>query len=272
MSRPGLVDSHVHLTDFEAGTDIGAIVEQATAAGVTHLVCNGTSEDDWHEVLDVAALHREVRPCLGLHPWFVPSRSAKWLDTLEELIKSTGCSIGETGLDKCVESLDKTAQEDAFRAQLDLARRYDRPITIHCVRSWGWLRDVLAGEPALPDRMLLHAYGGPPDMVKPLADLGAYFSFSGKVLDETHGRARAALRAIPADRLLVETDAPSLLPPPPYCTYIVMTTDGRAHNHPGNLPAILAGIADLLDEAVDALRQRIWDNALRFHGDTLGEL
>ena len=272
MSRPGLVDSHVHLTDFEAGTDIDAIVEQSTAVGVTHLVCNSTSEEDWHKVLDVAASHREVKSCLGLHPWFVPNRSEKWLDTLEGLITSTACGIGETGLDKCVESLDKTAQEDAFRAQLDLARRYDRPITIHCVRSWGWLRDVLEGESALPGRMLLHAYGGSPDMVKPLADLGAYFSFSGKVLDETHGRARAALLAIPADRLLVETDAPSLRPPPPYCTYTVMTTDGRAHNHPGNLPAILAGIAELLGEPVHALRKRVWENALRFHGDTLGEI
>lgn len=269
MKKPGLVDSHIHLTDYDDGTDIGAIVEESRAVGVTHLVCNGTSEKDWREVLDVASVYEGVLPCLGLHPWFVPDRSASWLDVLEGLVRATGCGIGETGLDKCVESLDKSAQEEAFRAQLDLARRYDRPITIHCVRSWGWLSDVLATESALPGRMLLHAYGGSADMVRRMSAFGVYFSFSGKVLDASHEKARVALRAIPPGRLLIETDAPSLLPPEPYCAYTVMARDGRIHNHPANLPAILAGIAELLGEPADELRGRIWDNALRFHGDSL---
>lgn len=124
--------------------------------------------------------------------------------------------------------------------------------------------DVLRNEPRLPRAMLIHAYGGSVDMIKPLASLGAYFSFSGKVLFENYERARAAVRVVPRDRLLVETDAPNMMPPVEYQRRVVVGASGAEMNHPANLPDILIGIADLLGESPDRLRERVWANSMEF--------
>lgn len=263
MSEPAIIDSHIHLTDYESGADIGAIIESACAAGVSHLVCNGTSEHDWQSVLALAGNHQEVIPFLGLHPWFVQKSSADWLAKLEELVASCSCGIGEAGLDKLVEPRDQALQENAFRAQLDLARRYGRPITIHCVRAWGWLMDILRTEESIP-RFLVHAYGGPTDLIPELTRFGGYFSFSGKVLDTRFERARKALLKVPSDRLLIETDAPNMLPPLEHCAQTVIASDGSPHNHPANLTLILNGIADLLNESPTRLKARLWENTMEF--------
>ena len=264
-----LIDSHIHLTDYEPGADIAAIIEQATNAGVVRLACNGTAEHDWLKVLKLAETSKSIIPFVGLHPWFVKKRSADWLSTLENLIIANNCGVGETGLDRLEAPVNVTDQEHCFLAQLDLAHQYDRPITIHCVRAWGWLMDVLRSQPNLPKRMLIHAYGGSPDMIKPLADFGAYFSFSGKALDKAYMRAQESLQVVPLDRLLIETDAPNMLPPAAYCTEIITTSDGRSHNHPANLPAIFEGISEMLGITSDILRERLWENGARFFGRLL---
>ncbi|MEN6355941.1 MAG: TatD family hydrolase [Armatimonadota bacterium] len=264
---PGLIDSHIHLTDFDPGTDIAALVSQAFENGVTHMVCNGTSEADWTQVQRVAEECPGVIPCFGLHPWFVVRRSKEWLSILEKLVRDHKCGVGETGLDRCADLLDKDAQEEAFRAQLDLAYRYDRPAMVHCVRSWGWLMDVLRSTQRLP-RMVVHAFGGSTDMIKCLADMGAYFSFSATVLNDNFKRARTALFAAPPDRLLVETDAPNMVPPEPFRVYRLTGISGEM-NHPANLATITNGIADLLGEEPDALRELLWSNAREFLGDLI---
>lgn len=267
MNSPGLVDSHIHLTDFDPGTDIAALVSQAADRGVTHMVCNGTSEADWPDVRQAAHECPGVIPCYGLHPWFVVRRSGEWLSKLEELIKSNECGVGEMGLNRCADVLDKDAQEEAFRAQLDLAYKYGRPAMIHCVRSWGWLMDVLRSTQQLP-KMVVHAFGGSTDMIKCLADMGAYFSFSATVLNENFKRARTALFAAPPDRLLVETDAPNMVPPEPFRVYRISGVSGEM-NHPANLTTITDGIAGLLGEQPDALRELLWSNAQEFLGDLI---
>ena len=263
MQLSGLVDSHLHLTDYEPGTDIGALLEQAAAAGVSHLVCNGTSEEDWSTVLELAQAHSQVIPCLGLHPWFVTRRSENWSAILEEYIHRVPCGIGEIGLDRLAEPFDAPAQEEAFRIQLALARKYKRPAMVHCVRAWGWLMDILRSEPELPCGMLIHAYGGSADLIKPLADIGAYFSFSATVLDENYQRSRKALSAVPLDRLLIETDAPNMLPVQEHRRYSI-SSNGKEYNHPANLPLILEGIAHLLGQSPETLKETLWQNSQRF--------
>lgn len=264
MRTYGLVDSHLHLQDFPDGTDVRALVEQASAAGVTHLICNSTSEADWHEVLGYAGDQAQIMPCLGIHPWFVPGRSERWASVLEDLVRAHRCGVGEIGLDRNREPFDKAAQEEVFLAQLDIARRHHRPAMVHCVRSWGWMMDVLRSEASLPCGMLMHSYGGSADLVRELGGMGAYFSFSGKVLEPNYERARKALLAVPPDRLLIETDGPCMIPPAQYRAYEMSGPDGEALNHPANLPLILRGIADLLGESPGDLQARLWENARRF--------
>lgn len=259
-----LIDAHNHLQEEVLVPYVDGVIERARQAGVGEMWCNGTAEDDWQAVLDLAKADSEVVPFFGLHPWFVKERSPDWLAELERFLDAGPSGVGEIGLDRLVKKADEAAQEEVFRAQLDLARRHDLPVTIHCLKAWGWMLEVLRDmAPSLP-LMLIHAYGGAAELVQPLTDLGAWFSFAGSVLDERHMRARAALQAVPLDRLLIETDAPALIPPEPYRPYTLMTDDGHIYNEPANLPAIAEGIAELLGMPAQRLAELTADNAARF--------
>ncbi len=265
-----LIDSHLHLSDYPLSTDIAGVVDLAESVGVKRMVCNGTSEKDWPKVLRYAEAHPQVIPCLGLHPWFVKNKSEKWLLTLDEMVGANACGVGEIGLDKLDQPFDRMDLEEAFRAQLDIARRHHRPVTIHCVRAWGWLLDVMKSEPELPDGFLVHAFGGSSDMVKQFLDMGACFSFSGAVLRSSYEKARAALKVVPSDRLLIETDSPNMLPPEPFRPYCVVM-DKYELNHPANLPEIMKGIAELLGKKTNDLMERLWENSVRFFHSMLAD-
>ena len=180
-------------------------------------------------------------------------------------------AIGEIGLDRWIEDRDEPAQEEVFVAQLRLARRLERPVMIHCLKAWGWLLEILPREP-LPPGLLIHAYGGAPDIIPQLVRMGAFFSFGGSVLDERKLRARKSLQAVPLDRLLVETDAPALLPPEQFRPHAVTGERGEFYNEPANLPAVLEGIAELRDMSPDELREITWHNARALLGDLLDEV
>lgn len=259
-----LIDSHLHLQDPNLLPDCQAILQRAAQAGVVRFICNGTCEADWPLVAQLARQHPPIIPCFGLHPWHVNQRSEHWASALERFLDQIPSGVGEIGLDRWIEGRDEPAQEQVFRLQLQLARQRRRPVMIHCLRAWGWLMDVLKSEAVLPGGFLLHAYGGPVELIGPLAERGAYFSFAGNVFEAKRASARAALAAVPLDRLLIETDAPDMLPPPEYRLHTLRGPDGKLHNEPANLPAILRGAAQLRSMPEGQLAQTLWQNAHRF--------
>ncbi len=261
-----LVDSHVHLTDYDSPMDLCVLVDQSCEAGVSMLVCNGTSDADWPLVKQLADADERVLPCFGLHPWFVGSRSERWLDVLDRYVAQNACGVGEIGLDRCAEDADQVAQEEVFRAQLELACKHRRPAMVHCVRAWGKLLDILKDGPVPLCGFLVHAYGGSADMVRPLADMGAYFSFSGSALYPHFKKVKDALAAVPRDRMLLETDSPNMLPPAQYRLRVVDSANAEPYNHPANLLPVLSGLAEVLGTSAEELREQISENARRFFG------
>jgi TatD DNase family protein len=263
-----LWDSHAHLQDPELAPHLEAAMRRAEMAGVRHIVCNGTQEADWPLVAQLAkqavATHPTVIPCYGLHPWHVKERSGQWLKSLETALTAGPSGVGEIGLDRWIEPRDEAAQETVFRAQLALARRLNRPVMIHCLRAWDWLMRVLREEPPPAAGMLLHAFGGPLDCIKPLANMGAYFSFAGDVLNERKLQKRAALLCIPPERLLLETDAPDLIPPELFRVLALTGVRRKQLNEPANLAEILRGVARLLGESPETLAIRVFENGRRF--------
>lgn len=266
MAQLTLVDAHAHLQEEVLEEHLPGVMARAADAGVRWIVCNGTHENDWAQTAAIARTYSGVAPCFGLHPWFVSERSPEWLGRLEERLLAVPSGVGEIGLDRWHEPRDEAAQEVVFRQQLALARRLERPVVIHCLRAWGWLMEVLREVDVPPAGMLLHAYGGPPDLIRPLAGMGGFFSFAGDVLDERRRRKREALRAVPLDRLLIETDAPAMLPPESARPYVVRGAEGEVWNEPANLPAILEGIASLLGLAPERLADLTRQNAERLFG------
>lgn len=264
-----LIDAHVHLQDAALTADLPAVMERARRAGVTRFVCNATSEKDWGRVMGLAQEYEGVLPCFGLHPWFVGERTGGWLDALERALDATPSAVGEIGLDRWIEPRDERVQEEVFRGQLDVARKRRLPVMVHCLRAWGWLMDVLRSEPPLPAGMLIHAYGGPAELVPALADMGAYFSFAANVFEAKRAKAREAMAAVPLERLLIETDAPWMLPPEEYRGHVVKGADGAVHNEPGNLAGVLRGVTRVLNQGEEELAQALERNARRLFGELL---
>jgi TatD DNase family protein len=237
----GYCDAHCHLQDPRLEDRLEAIVTECRAQDIVKMVVNGTQESDWDTVADLAVRFPGlVIPSYGLHPWWSRERSGSWLEALEQRLRSEPhAHVGETGLDRWMDEPDPIDQEAVLRAHLDLAVRYDRAISLHCLRAWGQLLDVLKSQP-LPRRgFLLHSYGGPAEMVRTFADLGAYFSFPGYFLGKAKEKKQAAFREVPEDRLLFETDAPDQLLPEELDRYTLSdSASGRRLNHPANLPVI----------------------------------
>ena len=204
------------------------------AHGVSRYVVNGTSPEDWPQVAQLAELYPElVIPSFGLHPWKTPSPN--WQQQLTSYLDTVPhACIGECGLDRWIKGYDIELQREVFTAQLDLASQRNLPLSIHCLKAWGLLIEILESRP-LPQRgFLLHSYSGSAELIPRLAELGAYFSFSGYFLHQRKQNVRDAFKSVPPDRLLIETDAPDMLPP----------KNGIDHplenqlNHPANISKI----------------------------------
>ncbi|MBN2491433.1 MAG: TatD family hydrolase [Planctomycetes bacterium] len=264
-----LIDAHLHLQDPELQPHLEGVLARAATAGVERLVVNGTSEDDWSAVRELAAEHPSVVPCFGVHPWFATERSGRWRQRLREFLESVPSAVGEIGLDRWVTPRDEAAQEELFRAQLALARKLARPVTIHCLKAWDWMMRVLRDEPSLEAGMHFHAFDGPVAVIEPLLAEGACFSFAGNVLAPGRKRARAALAALPLERLLLESDAPDMPPPPAYRTHELRDAEGRILNEPANLGAVVRGLAELKGVAPERLAEATTENARRFFGEIL---
>ncbi|MEM1082556.1 MAG: TatD family hydrolase [Verrucomicrobiota bacterium] len=236
-----MLDAHNHLQRFP---EPDAIIAAMKSAGISGCVVNGTCEADWSEVASLAERHPDfVHPAFGLHPWYAHQRSENWLQSLTSFLdRFPRASIGECGLDRWVDQPSLDEQLAAFLPQLALARERQLPITIHALKAWGPLLEALEQEAPHAGGFLLHSFGGTPELVAQLVPLGARFSFSGHFLQPRKAKVLDAYRAVPPDRLMLETDAPDMLPPAEVVTHPLPD----AQNHPANLPAIARTLASQL--------------------------
>jgi TatD DNase family protein len=273
---PALHDAHNHLQDEWLAPHLETIAAQLESLGLRHMVVNGTCESDWARVSELSRQYPWIIPSFGLHPWDAGNRSEEWLQKLSSMLAEhpTAC-VGEIGLDRWI--LDRARPDDprlaglrraplaeqieVFKTQLALATRENRAASIHCLDAFGALLEVLQTTP-LPSRgFLLHAYSGPAEMISSFADLGAYFSFNGSFLEERKARHRETFKRVPADRLLVETDAPAMPLPQPWRTYeLPPAASGETINHPANIEAAYAGLAALLGVSKEQLAENVSAN------------
>lgn len=257
------IDAHNHLHDPRLGGNPAGLIAAARDAGVGRCVVNATREADWDAVEDLAVEHPGfVLPAFGIHPWHAHEAATGWEERLRErLERHPTASIGECGVDQWVSSPGPDEQVPVFAAQWRIAREMNRPLTIHCLKAWGLLFDVIHRETP-PERFLMHSFGGSIETARRLLPLGAFFSFSGYFL---HPRKHAVLevfRQLPRDRILLETDAPDMAPPPEIRTHGL----AAGLNHPANLPAIGQALAAAWDMPQDELARLTTANAAACFG------
>ncbi len=255
-------DAHNHLQDPRLG-DPAPIIASMKLAGVDRCIVNATREDDWSAVENLARAEPDfIRPAFGIHPWQAHTASPGWQTRLAALLeKHPQASLGECGIDSWVDAPSLAIQLPVFIDQLRLARQLGRPITIHSLKAWGVLFDAFA-EASPPDRFVMHSYGGSIETARRLLPLGAYFSFSGHFLHPRKSAVLEVFRQLPHDRILLETDAPDMLPPPESITHPLPEN----HNHPANLPAIGQALAAALGMPATELADITRDNTRRCFG------
>ena len=255
-----LFDAHNHLHDARLAEHRAEMIAEMERIGVVRAVVNGTREEDWGAVAELAAERAFVVPSFGLHPWHVATRTAKWRSVLRDrLVAHPGAGVGEIGLDRWVDGHDLIVQTEVFTKQLALAEKLNRPATIHCIEAWGLLWDVIRHNPIPARGFLLHAYGGPMEMTAGFVEHGAYFSFSSHFLHARKGAQRDVFRKLPADRILVETDAPDMRPPDE-CNPRPLS---GALNHPANIDVSHLALAELRGLAPEALSEQVAENFAR---------
>jgi TatD DNase family protein len=270
---PPLYDAHQHFHFDPLTPHRAAILADLRAVGLGAAVVNATNEEEWPVVAALAREQAWVVPSFGIHPWDCGNRSANWLVGLQAaLLAEPAAGVGEIGLDRWIidgvrpgdpriaglRVAPMAEQSEVFAAQLALAAELNRAASIHCVQAFGALLEVLQ-KTALPARgFLLHGYGGPAEMIKTFADLGAYFSFNVELLQPRQAARLENFRTIPFDRLLVETDAPTK-PPPEELNRFPLTgnADGAGINHPANIAVAYEQLATLRGLSLEALATQV---------------
>jgi TatD DNase family protein len=265
-----LYDAHNHLHDDRLHGSQPALLSVAEQEGVVQMVVNGSSEEDWPKVLRLAKTSPLVLPSFGYHPWYVRQRTEAWKEQLVHHVEQGPSAIGEIGLDRWIKDFDLPLQEEMFVWQLRFAAERELPVSIHCLQAWGRMFELLRAEPRPKCGFLLHSYGGPEEMILPLAKLGAYFSFPGYFAHARKERQRERFRHVPLDRLLIETDAPDQPLPEELTAHPLLEEGtGKPLNHPANLLSVYTFLSGMFNESLDALATRVEQNFKRLFSPVL---
>jgi TatD DNase family protein len=228
-----VIDTHAHLDpDDAAGT-----LARAREAGVTRVIDVATTIDGARAALALAERHDGVYVSVGIHPHEAGGAEAERLGELRSLLgHERAVAVGETGLDYFRDYAPRDAQQRLFDAELALAAEFRKPVVIHTRAADA---DTLATLDGFDGTVVLHCFSSP--LLLPAAlERGWYVSFAGNVTYPKAPELREAAHAVPADRLLAETDSPYLAPQP---------VRGRT-NEPANVVYTLATLAEV--RGVDA--------------------
>jgi TatD DNase family protein len=211
-----LIDSHCHLDFPELAADRAGVLARAKAAGIDGMVTISTRVKRFDEIKAIAEAHAEVWCSVGTHPHHADEELDIFTEDLVRLSAHPKCvAIGEAGLDYFYDNAPKEAQETGLRRHIAASRLTGLPLVIHSRSADVHMAAVLSdemGQGAFP--FVLHCFTAGADLARKALELGGYISFSGIITFKNAEEIREVAKFVPADRYLVETDAPYLAPVP----------------------------------------------------------
>lgn len=254
-----MVDTHTHIYEAAFSADIDAVIGRAREAGVEWVVLPATSPKDCAAVDDLCQRHPDFcRPLYGLHPTEMgpaPLREAEEVLRFGEEHGTAG--VGEVGLDLHWDGSRLQEQLDVLRLQLDYAAARDLPVSLHCREALPQLLELLEQMGGRVPRLALHCYAGSREQALDIVRRWPQISFGfGGSSTYKNSRLPATAAALPAERLLTETDAPYLTPAP----------HRGQRNEPAFIPIIIGVLAAARGCSPDELAQATANNAQRLFG------
>ena len=253
----GFIDSHAHLADEAFGGDRDAVIDRARSAGAVAIVCIGASIEQAHESARIAKAHPGfVAFTAGIHPHdaagFDPHADVAAIETL---VSDGAVAIGECGLDYHYDNAPRDLQRRAFAAQIDIARRHSRPIVVHTRDAEDDTAAMVSEAGNAGVTGVLHCFTGSLELAITALEAGWYLSFSG-IVTFRNWSGDDVVRAVPADRILIESDSPYLAPVP----------NRGKRNEPAWVALTAARVANVRGVSIDDLMQVTTANAQRFFG------
>ena len=262
---PTWIDTHCHLDAPEFDRDRDAVRAQARAHGVAHCVIPAVERSNWATVRALAHQHGDSY-ALGIHPLYTGRAQDEDLDRLAQDLAQHRAdprlvAVGEIGLDYFVPGLDAARQERFYRAQLQLARRFDLPVILHVRRSADRLLKGLRDLPVQGG--IAHAFNGSLQQAQAFIALGFKLGFGGAVTYDRALQLRRLAAELPMESLVLETDAPDI---PPHWLYTTAAQraagQAQGRNAPAQLPRIAEVVAQLRGLPVQALADATLGNAV----------
>lgn len=244
--------NHVGLTDLKE--DLDDLGQKCREAGIRAGVITTGTVGDFERVSEVARkLHWGY--CVGLHPLYIREDYQADLQYLKEFLLAHLddehlVGIGEIGLDFYVEGLDRSNQEKAFEAQLQLAQIFNLAVSVHSRRALYRVMALMARYPKV--QAALHAFSGSQEEMRQVIKRGYYVGFGGAMTYSGSKRVRQAAFVCPEDKILLETDSPDMSP----------SFSETGHSSPLFLPRYLKELALLRKVTPELLGQRIFENSL----------
>lgn len=250
-----ITDTHAHIFWNSYDEDRGATIERAREAGVERMIIVGTDVATSRQSFELCAEHEGLYPTAGIHPHDAKDSCDDTRAVIEELCQREDCvAVGETGLDYFKEFSPIQDQHENFRWHLALAKRLDKPVIVHCRDAHEDTVKLIREHPGV--RGVMHCYTMGETELAPYVEAGFYISFSGVVTFPRNQANREASRAVPADRLLVETDCPFLAP---------QGSRGK-RNEPALVREVLKTVAEVRGEDLETLALSTSANAATLFG------
>lgn len=240
-----LIDTHAHLNDERLYPRAEEIYRGLEENGIEKVINVGYDENSSNIAVDLSESYDRFYAAVGMHPHDSKDASAKLYDKFIELSKMEKVvAIGEIGLDFHYDFSPRDVQERVFIEQLELARSVKLPAVIHLREAYGvMLRLLKENKSKLEYGILLHCYSGSKEVAEELLKLGGYFSFGGAITFKNAVDKPDIIRALPEDRIMVETDCPYMTPVP--------------YRGKDNEPKYVNLVADRLAEILEKDRQYI---------------
>lgn len=249
-----LIDTHVHINFDVFQGDLISLRKRWQEAGLVHLVHSCVTPDEFQGIQSLADMFPELSFAVGLHPLDADEWQTNTAEEIERLALSDQrvVAIGETGLD-FYKANNYQQQKLVFQSQLEIARKLDKPVIIHCRESASTMKELLEAfwreQGAV--KGVMHCWGGNTEETKWFLDLGFYISFSGIVTFKNAQQIQESAKLVPSDRILVETDCPFLAPVP---------KRGKT-NEPSYVKYVAEKVAELRKISLETLAQQTTTNA-----------
>lgn len=257
-----IFDTHIHLNEPRLLENLDLYLKEAKENGINKFLCVGWDYESSKKAVELANKYEEIFASIAIMPTEHKSFNNEIFSKLEDLLKLSNkiVAIGETGLDYYWEKEEqiKIKQKEMFLKHIDLANKYNLPLTIHCRDAIQDTFDILKNHP-VKEKGVMHCYSGSLEMAKEFIKLGYKIAFGGVLTFKNSIVTKQVLTSIPLNSIVLETDAPYLAP---------MPFRGKL-NEPKFIKNTSIFASNLLNMDIDVFEEEVYKNSIDiFHVET----